>query len=223
VQAPPPAAPQGPASIKFWADDEDPGAGKCTRLHWEVDNVREVYLDGQGVTGHGDKQVCPTQKTTYTLHVVKVDGSTEDKRVTVKGQPAEAAGPPAPPGGGSWGQAKADLEPFDIELNTWPDGIAFFKVKNHGPDTLHDGVDVVCSVKVYRYCSNELIRDFDDRWSGKHGNDLKPGDSWSGLEIGDVFTSEGRYEIQCTVSSELADPNPGNNTVSKSFGSKRCL
>ena len=59
------------------------GMEMAAKLRWEVDNVREVYLDGQGVVGHGDKEACPPHDTTYDLHVVKADGSTTDRRVTV--------------------------------------------------------------------------------------------------------------------------------------------
>jgi len=43
-------------------------------LRWAVEGVQAVYLsDGAhevGVTGHEQRQVCPTTKTTYTLRVV---------------------------------------------------------------------------------------------------------------------------------------------------------
>ncbi len=48
--------------------------GGCAILRWAVEGVQAVYLsDGShevGVTGHEQRQVCPTTKTTYTLRVV---------------------------------------------------------------------------------------------------------------------------------------------------------
>ena len=52
-------------------------------LHWQVEGVREVYLDGSPVAGYGDQQVCLCEATTYTLHVVKLDNSTEDRQVFI--------------------------------------------------------------------------------------------------------------------------------------------
>lgn len=89
--APPPTAPPPPAgtpTIDFRADKTDILSGECTTLRWDVENVREVYLrwpgHEEGVVGHGSKEVCPTSNTTYTLHVIKPDGSSEDRQITIK-------------------------------------------------------------------------------------------------------------------------------------------
>jgi len=78
------------ADIKFWADSTNLNQGQCTNLHWDVQNVKEVYLyeDGQnwqnhGVGGKGDRQVCPHQPTSYNLRVVKNVNSVETRRVTL--------------------------------------------------------------------------------------------------------------------------------------------
>jgi hypothetical protein len=71
------------AAIDFRADDVDINAGDHTTLHWDVECVKEVYLDGAPVTGHGDQVVTPASTTTYTLHVVKNDNTTEDRQVTI--------------------------------------------------------------------------------------------------------------------------------------------
>jgi hypothetical protein len=68
--------------INFWVDRDSIVAGECTTLRWDCEYVQAVYLDGQGVVGHGTKQVCPVQTTTYTLHVVTASGDV-DKTVTV--------------------------------------------------------------------------------------------------------------------------------------------
>jgi hypothetical protein len=75
----PPAA----ASIDFWADETTIASGNCTRLRWEVHNVRAVYLDGAGVVGEGKQKVCPTTTTTYVLHVVHTDGTASDHPLTI--------------------------------------------------------------------------------------------------------------------------------------------
>jgi hypothetical protein len=60
-------------------------SGDCATLEWNVEGVQAVYLDGDGVGGGKQtKKVCPTSTTTYTMEVVKTDGTKESKSVTVK-------------------------------------------------------------------------------------------------------------------------------------------
>jgi hypothetical protein len=80
TSGPPPAA----ASIRFWADETTIAGGNCTRLRWEVQNVREVYLDGEGVVGQGNRKVCPGATTTYVLRVVHLDRTVTQHAVTVQ-------------------------------------------------------------------------------------------------------------------------------------------
>jgi hypothetical protein len=75
--------PPGTPIIRFWADDYDILQGDCTWLRWEVENVREIYLDGGGVVGYDKHQVCPTATTTYTLKVVHLDGTTTQSSITI--------------------------------------------------------------------------------------------------------------------------------------------
>lgn len=70
--------------IDFYADDYSVMKGQCTTLHWNVENIESVYLNGEGVTGQGSKQVCPEKETTYTLEVKLLDGSTQTRQVTIK-------------------------------------------------------------------------------------------------------------------------------------------
>jgi len=62
------------------------------RVH--IENVRAAHLSGAeysntGVTGpHWSGSTCPASTTTYTLHVTRMDGSTEDRTVTVNVTPA---------------------------------------------------------------------------------------------------------------------------------------
>lgn len=94
--APQPTTPPQ-AGISFWADTYYLTLGQCTTVHWDVQNVREVYFyqqgeswEGHGVGGKEDRQVCPGQSTTYYLRVVKQDGSAETRELRI-----EVAAPPS--------------------------------------------------------------------------------------------------------------------------------
>jgi hypothetical protein len=67
-------APANTPEVSFHADTTELVAGSCTTLRWDVEDVHEVYLDGQPRQGHGSKQVCPTQTQTYELRVVNAAG-----------------------------------------------------------------------------------------------------------------------------------------------------
>jgi hypothetical protein len=71
------------ASVRFWADDTTTKAGACTTLHWDVEGVREVYLDGDPTVGHSSKKICPCETERHTLTVLYQNGSSEDFTVTV--------------------------------------------------------------------------------------------------------------------------------------------
>jgi hypothetical protein len=88
---PPPAGtpsvtptPSGEFKIKFWADDTSIKKGECTNVHWETNNIREVYYNGGGVPGNGHREECPDKDTTYTLDVILTNGEKETHHVTVK-------------------------------------------------------------------------------------------------------------------------------------------
>jgi hypothetical protein len=55
------------AILHFWADQYTLAANVCTVLSWNVQNVREVYLDDQPVLGQGSKSVCPQPNQLYTV------------------------------------------------------------------------------------------------------------------------------------------------------------
>ncbi len=94
TQPPPP-----PPVIEFTVDDASITAGDCTTLRVHIEHVQAATLSGaeysnSGVTGpNWSGSTCPASTTTYTLHVIKLDGSTEDKQVTVN----VAAGVPSTP------------------------------------------------------------------------------------------------------------------------------
>jgi hypothetical protein len=75
--------PSGIPVIRFWAEQNTLSAGRCTVLHWEVENARAVYLDEAGVPGVSSRRVCPATTTTYTLRVVSSDGTSISKTVTI--------------------------------------------------------------------------------------------------------------------------------------------
>jgi mannosyltransferase len=79
-----PVVPSTPESIRFWAEPEILAPGDCAWLRWQVDNVREVYLDGEGVVGHDQRQVCPSATTSYQLKVVRLDGTETVQTVEVR-------------------------------------------------------------------------------------------------------------------------------------------
>lgn len=87
---PPPPAP----IIEFTVDDDSITAGDCTTLRVHIEHVQAATLSGAeysntGVTGpHWSGSTCPASTTTYTLHVIKLGGSTEDRTVTVNVTPA---------------------------------------------------------------------------------------------------------------------------------------
>jgi mannosyltransferase len=70
-------------TIHFTADDESIHRGECTWLRWQVENVREVYLDGQGVVGRGEREVCPADSTAYELEVIHADGSNSRETIEI--------------------------------------------------------------------------------------------------------------------------------------------
>jgi len=86
---PPPAPPQPSApSINFWADTDRVTGGQCTNIHWDVRNVRAIYLEygghTRGVTGQETKWVCPASDgKRYILHVELPDGSRQDRELKI--------------------------------------------------------------------------------------------------------------------------------------------
>ncbi len=96
---PTPAATQTPSpEIQFYADRTQLKQGECTTIWWDVQNVSAVYFyeEGQdwrnyGVSGTGNRTVCPPQTTTYYLRVEKLDGSVETRSITIYVEPAPDA------------------------------------------------------------------------------------------------------------------------------------
>lgn len=70
--------------VQFTANPQDIHSGETASLNWNVQNSKEVYLDGNSVQAQGSQQVSPQQETTYTLRVVGLDSSDTSYQVTVR-------------------------------------------------------------------------------------------------------------------------------------------
>ncbi|MBK8021372.1 MAG: LysM peptidoglycan-binding domain-containing protein [Chloroflexi bacterium] len=57
--------------------------GTCTFVRWDVANISQVYFEGSPAVGSEARQVCPSQTTTYTLSVVRLDGVTQNFQITI--------------------------------------------------------------------------------------------------------------------------------------------
>ncbi|MFN8499666.1 MAG: hypothetical protein U0641_17575 [Anaerolineae bacterium] len=73
--------------IEFTVDANPIRQGECTRIRWYVRYIDQVFFEGEGVPGEGNRRVCPTQNTTYTLDVTLVDGSTVTRRINLRVNP----------------------------------------------------------------------------------------------------------------------------------------
>lgn len=62
-------------------------------MHWQVENAREIFFQGQRVTGQEDRQACPQQTAIYTLRIV-TDAGEETRQVTVHVQNGSSSPPP---------------------------------------------------------------------------------------------------------------------------------
>jgi hypothetical protein len=69
---------------QFRADQTLVPPSGCTVLRWDVEGIREVYLNGNGVVGHSYQHVCPSGTTTYRLTVIERDGRRCDWPLTIQ-------------------------------------------------------------------------------------------------------------------------------------------
>jgi hypothetical protein len=84
--------------INFWADKTRIDAGECTMLHWHVENVSAIHLDGEGVSGpDGSRKVCPENTMTYSLRVDHLNGMVELPQVIVQVIPPTPSQTSSPP------------------------------------------------------------------------------------------------------------------------------
>ena len=72
------------AHVAFSADHHmliAPGA--CVTVHWQVDHIQAVYIDGQPTVGEGYKQICVDEQTMPLLRVEYVDKTAADFPLTI--------------------------------------------------------------------------------------------------------------------------------------------
>ena len=82
------ATPLPPAGviINYYAEQELIPRGGCTVLHWGIEHVQAIYLNGEGVQGWDERKVCPNATTVYSLRIVMNDGSSIERSIVVRVQ-----------------------------------------------------------------------------------------------------------------------------------------
>ena len=122
----------GPPVVIFRADNRQLMEDECTLVRWNVQNVREVYYEGLGVSGQGSHEECISDDSeTYTLMVVLGTGVTEIYTTTV----TYLAPTPTPTFTPTW-------TPFPVYTPTWtpePPPVTPTPVKTYGVDLLLAG------------------------------------------------------------------------------------
>jgi len=92
VAAPvPPPPPQYVApTVAFSIDSTTIARGQCVTIRWNVSNIKALYLRGPdvdtGVTGQGDRLVCPGSTSTYRLDIIDLNNNTVSPTVTINVQ-----------------------------------------------------------------------------------------------------------------------------------------
>jgi endoglucanase len=103
THTPTPTIPPG-AEVEFWAEPAEIAAGMCSRLRWRVRDASRVRLGHTDVAAEGSFETCLCDDEAYTLTVTNLDGTEQERRVTIQVSgkcvtptpvPDEAA-PPAP-------------------------------------------------------------------------------------------------------------------------------
>ena len=90
-----PAATATPtAQISFSADRTTVDQGQCATLQWNAQNVQSVWVYPQGRPHYryprslqGSERVCPPVTTTYEMRILRRDGATETRQVTITVNP----------------------------------------------------------------------------------------------------------------------------------------
>jgi hypothetical protein len=81
----PTATPTPPPEPTFTVSPKIIREGECAMLTWSIQNVEAVYLNGEGVAGEAEREVCPRRKGShvYAWIIVNKDGSKLEKSVTL--------------------------------------------------------------------------------------------------------------------------------------------
>lgn len=90
----PPATATPTAQISFSADRATIDQGQCATLQWNAQNVQAVWVYPQGRPHYryprslqGTERVCPPATTTYEMRILRRDGGTETRQVTITVNP----------------------------------------------------------------------------------------------------------------------------------------
>jgi hypothetical protein len=70
--------------IEFWADPPQISAGGCTNIRWSVENALLVMLGSTAVQDEGYYEACLCDDQVYTLTVMHMDNSEEQRQLTVQ-------------------------------------------------------------------------------------------------------------------------------------------
>ena len=97
--AEPTATPIPESKPEFSIEPEIINLGGCAKITWKIQNVREVYLNNDGVVGESERQVCPKEagEYKYTWRIVGMDGNISTKEGVLLVNPTGPAGPLQPP------------------------------------------------------------------------------------------------------------------------------
>ena len=79
-----PTATGEPTVIQFDVSPSTIDGGECVNVTWNVVGVKEIYFEGDGVTGTGNIIDCPRETKTYELRIVLLDDSERIERRTVE-------------------------------------------------------------------------------------------------------------------------------------------
>jgi len=152
--------------IRFKADRTSIQPGECATLRWHVENVKEVYLfaegegwQGHGVVGEGERQVCPSQTTTYRLRVIRRNENVEVRKITIEVQPQAGTDSNA-----SFSVDRTEIQPGECVNFRWHvEGVkeVYFAEGEgwRGEGVVGVGEKRVCPAQTTTYCLRVIKRD----------------------------------------------------------------
>ena len=72
-----------PSIIQFYSYPPEISAGACATIYWNAENVQRVIFDGTDQAFSGSYETCLCTEESYTLRVIHLDGTEEQRTVTV--------------------------------------------------------------------------------------------------------------------------------------------
>ncbi len=206
----------GLAQISFRADHTSLSCDQCTTLRWDVEGVREVYLDRAAVTGHGSQQICPGSSTTYNLHTILTNGSAEDRsvHVSVGGScGSEHSGPSDNSNDNSSGHQPPDSVKYDLYVRRMDFSPASIVAEDTVNLTIMIATDSYPSAGPYFPASTFRWRPGDGSgWRTESCSDSAQYASCT-QEVQFVYAKSGSYtiEVQADPSNFVSESNESNN------------